>query len=130
MKKILLAIGVICSIFLLVLGGCSMQGKPKKETEKEKLVKIVKSKEAKAVFDEWMKNTDPKAFTVEGKIKSYKIEYDKAKENPMGGIMVPLIINDNSKLKVTIHILVDASTGKLKGGGSVENKEIEELIGE
>ncbi|MBP2622431.1 DUF1310 family protein [Streptococcus oricebi] len=128
MKKILLVIGIVCSIFLLVLGGCSMQGKSKKETEKEKMIKIVESEEAKALLDEWMKNMDPKALTPEGKIKTYKVSKNKLKYNPMGGMMVPIVINDNPKLHITVHIFQDPETGKLDGSGSTSSPELGQLL--
>ena len=45
-----------------------------------------------------LKKMDSKALTPEGKIKTYKIEYDKVKRNPMGGISVHLIINDDPEM--------------------------------
>ena len=35
---------------------------------------------------------------IESKRKTYKIEYDKVKRNPMGGISVHLIINDDPEM--------------------------------
>lgn len=45
-----------------------------------------------------MKSIDSKALTPEGKIKSYKIDYNKVKKNPMGGIYILLIINDDPEM--------------------------------
>ena len=46
-----------------------------------------------------------KALTPEGKIKTYKIDYDKVKRNPMGGINIYLIVNDDPDmvLDTTLH---------------------------
>lgn len=41
---------------------------------------------------------DSKALTPEGKIKSYKIDYNKVKKNSMGGIYILLIINDDPEM--------------------------------
>ncbi|MBP2622433.1 DUF1310 family protein [Streptococcus oricebi] len=128
MKKILLAIGVICSILLLVLGGCSMQGKSKKDSEKEELVKIVKSKEAKKLFDDWILGVDPKAFTDEGKIKSYKVDYDSVETNPMDGIMVDLAINDNKNIVLHVTLIFNGSTEKLEQATNSWSRGLVELM--
>ena len=47
-----------------------------------------------------LKSMDGKALTPEGKIKSYKIEFDKVKRNPMEGINIYLTINDDSEMKL------------------------------
>ena len=79
MKKFLVA--AITSILLLigfVVGSIYY--------EKYKIENIVKSDEAKEVIEKRLKSMDSKALTPEGKIKSYKIDYNKVKKNPMGGI--------------------------------------------
>ena len=47
-----------------------------------------------------LKKQDDKALTPEGKIKSYKIDYDKVEKNPMGGISIDIIINDDEELTI------------------------------
>ena len=47
-----------------------------------------------------MRKLDKNAFTSEGKIKTYKIDFDKVKRNPMGGINLEIIINDNNSLNL------------------------------
>ena len=66
--------------------------------EKYKIEHIVKSDEAKEVIEKRLKSMDSKALTPEGKIKSYKIDYNKVKKNPMGGIYILLIINDDPEM--------------------------------
>ena len=66
--------------------------------EKYKIENIVKSDEAKEVIEKRLKSMDSKALTPEGKIKSYKIDYNKVKKNPMGGIYILLIINDDPEM--------------------------------
>ena len=66
--------------------------------EKYKIEHIVKSNEAKEVIEKRLKSIDSKALTPEGKIKSYKIDYNKVKKNPMGGIYILLIINDDPEM--------------------------------
>ena len=91
MKKFLVA--TITSILLLigfVVGNIYY--------EKYKIEHIVKSDEAKEVIEKRLKSMDSKALTPEGKIKSYKIDYNKVKKNPMGGIYILLIINDDPEM--------------------------------
>lgn len=66
--------------------------------EKYKIEHIVKSDKAKTAVENMLKKIENKALTPEGKIKSYKIEYDKVKKNPMGGISIDIIINDDEEL--------------------------------
>ena len=66
--------------------------------EKYKIEHIVKSDEAKEVIEKRLKSMDSKALTPEGKIKSYNIDYNKVKKNPMGGIYILLIINDDPEM--------------------------------
>ena len=91
MKKFLVA--TITSVLLLigiVVGSIYY--------EKYKIEHIVKSDEAKEVIEKRLKSMDSKALTPEGKIKSYKIDYNKVKKNPMGGIYILLIINDDPEM--------------------------------
>ena len=61
---------------------------------------IVKSDEVKKITEDTLRKLDEKALTSEGKIKSYKINYNKIKRNPMGGISIEIIINDNDSLRL------------------------------
>ena len=47
-----------------------------------------------------LKKIENKALTSDGKIKSYKIDYSKVKKNPMGGINISVIVNDNEEMIV------------------------------
>lgn len=91
MKKFLVA--TITSILLLIgiIAGSIYY-------EKYKIEHIVKSDEAKEVIENRLKKMDSKALTPEGKIKSYKIDYNKVEKNPMGGIYILLIINDDPEM--------------------------------
>lgn len=66
--------------------------------EKYKIEHIVKSDKAKTAVENMLKKIENKALTPEGKIKSYKIDYSKVKRNPMGGIYILLIINDDPEM--------------------------------
>ncbi len=66
--------------------------------EKYKIEHIVKSDKAKTAIENMLKKIENKALTPDGKIKSYKIDYNKVKKNPMGGIYILLIINDDPEM--------------------------------
>ena len=98
MKKFLVA--TITSILLLIgiVAGSIYY-------EKYIIEHIVKSDKAKQVIEKMIREEDNKALTSEGKIKNYKIDFDKVKRNPMGGINIYLIINDDPEmvLDTTLH---------------------------
>ena len=93
MKKFLVA--TITSILLLIgiIAGSIYY-------EKYKIEHIVKSDKAKTAIENMLKKMENKALTPEGKIKSYKIDYNKVEKNPMGGINISVIVNDNEEMIV------------------------------
>ena len=110
MKKFLVA--TITSILLLIgiVAGSIYY-------EKYKIEHIVKSDKAKTAIENMLKKIENKALTPDGKIKSYKIDYSKVKKNPMGGINVYLIINDDPEMKLNT-ILVKGTQGKKYEAGA------------
>ena len=68
--------------------------------EKYKIEHIVKSDKAKTAIENMLKKIENKALTPDGKIKSYKIDYNKVEKNPMGGINISVIVNDNEEMIV------------------------------
>ena len=93
MKKFLVA--TITSVLLLigiVVGSIYY--------EKYKIEHIVKSDKAKTAIENMLKKIENKALTPDGKIKSYKIDYNKVEKNPMGGINISVIVNDNEEMIV------------------------------
>ena len=60
----------------------------KEYIESKRIEHIVKSDEAKEVIEKMIREEDNKALTPEGKIRTYKIDFDKVKRNPMGGINI------------------------------------------
>ncbi len=110
MKKFLVA--TITSILLLIgiVAGSIYY-------EKYKIEHIVKSEDGKEAIEIMLRSIDDKALTSEGKIKSYKIDYNKVEKNPMGGINVYLIINDDPEMKLNT-ILVKGTQGKKYEAGA------------
>lgn len=110
MKKFLVA--TITSILLLIgiVAGSIYY-------EKYKIEHIVKSEDGKEAIEIMLRSIDDKALTSEGKIKSYKIDYNKVEKNPMGGINVYLIINDDPEMELNT-ILVKGTQGKKYEAGA------------
>ena len=98
LKKILIGIPLVVLGVVGLIGG-------KMYLEENKIVSIVKSDEAKEVIEKMIREEDNKALTPEGKIRSYKIDFDRVKRNPMGGINIYIIINDDPDmiLDTTLH---------------------------
>ena len=115
-KKKWWLVPLIGLLILLGMGGKLVIDK-QKETEKlqEEMVKIVKSEEAKQVFEEGLKNLDPKALTPEGVIKSYEIDYDSIEHNPMGGINVTLFINKKNSQDIEFNVIKKEGNLLLEG---------------
>ena len=119
MKKFLVA--TITSILLLIgiVAGSIYY-------EKYKIEHIVKSEDGKEAIEIMLRSIDDKALTSEGKIKSYKIEYDKVKKNPMGGINISVIVNDNEEMIVNTTLEKDWR-GEYKTGARTISPELWKL---
>lgn len=112
MKKIILL--VLMTVLILCLGiGAKMYMDSKKLHEE--MIVVVKSEEAKQVFEKGFHDIDPKAFTPEGIIQSYEIDFESITNNPMGGISVKLIINDDTNL--TTDYIINKGDDELKYDG-------------
>jgi len=71
------------------------------------LKQIVESKEVKDLSEQLFKRLDEAALTPNGKIKTYRIDENMLKVNPMGGISLRFIINDDE------DIVLFSSLGKV-----------------
>ncbi|MBC1670125.1 DUF1310 family protein [Listeria welshimeri] len=128
-KKRCLLIGLAILITVLLIGSkVYMDKQQEAKVRQEEMIEVVKSEEAKKVFEEGLKNLDSKALTSEGVIQNYKIDYESIEQNPMGGIMVDLIINHDSKLKVYNSLNKSQPSGRLKNSGGGNSFELEELL--
>ena len=96
MKKVLKGILIV---LLLVIGSVGLIF-GKEYIESKRIEHIVKSNDGKEAIENMWKSMDDKALTPEGKIKSYKIDYNKVEKNPMGGINIYLTINDDPEMKL------------------------------
>ena len=91
MKKIVIRIlTVIAVIAMLIIGKIQM--------DKYRVKSIAHGEEGKAAIENMLRVLDEKALTPEGKIKSYKIEDNYTHRNPMGGVSVKIVINEDESL--------------------------------
>ena len=109
MKKILIGILSAVAIIAILIGG-------KIYMDSNKMENIVKSDKAKEATEAMLKKMEAKALTPEGNIKSCKIDYDKVKANPMGGINISVIVNDNEELRVNTTLEKDSTGDGYKTG--------------
>ena len=122
MKKIISIIIAVMVVFLI--GGCSkMTGTP----SKEEMIKVVKSEEAKKAIEDGLKSLDKDALTEKGIIKSYEVDYDSVKHNPMGGIMFDIYINNDKELYIR-KTLVKGIDGNLTSGGGGYSSKLDRLL--
>ena len=120
MKKVLLILGAVLLGIVLVIGGCKVQEK----SQKEQMLEIVKSDEAKEVYRSDLKYIDSNAFTTKGIIQSYKIK--SFESNPMGGIMFVMYINNNQKYD--INAILDKKNEKLEISSYGVSMELDTLV--
>lgn len=125
MKKSKLIV-LIMVVFSLSLGGCSFfYGQSAK---KQEMIQIAESKKMKVAIENMLKKLDPKALTPEGKIKSYKISKDDLDYNPMGGLLLKIVINNDEKLVLSTTIQENATTGKYEETYFGETEELSDLL--
>ena len=124
MKKVLKGILVV---LLLVIGSAGLiYGK--EYIESKRIEYIVKSDDGREAIENMLKRMDSKALTSEGKIKTYKIEYDKVKRNPMGGISVHLIINDDPEMMLNTTLEKGTQGKKYETGAKGISPKLGEFV--
>ncbi|CUM20006.1 hypothetical protein ARD00_00222 [Listeria monocytogenes] len=106
----------------MIIFGLGVKFYMDEEKLNEEMMNVVYSDEAKQVFEKRLTNLDAKAFTKEGIIQSYEIDEGSIESNPMGGIEVRLIINNNSELYASYTM--SRNNGVLGGGGAIISKEL------
>lgn len=123
-KKMLLIVGILLIVCLGIGGKMYMD----KKRLQEEMLQVVTSDDADTVYKRTIKNIDPDAFTDQGIIQSYKVDYDSIQANPMGGIMVNLIINGNPDLLINNILEKNYDTNELRNGWGDESKELTKLL--
>ena len=112
LKKVLKGILIV---LLLIIGSVGFI-LVKEYIESKRIEHIVKSNDGKEAIENMLKSMDDKALTPEGKIKSYKIDYNKVEKIPMGGINIYLIINDDPEMKLDTTLVKFNKDGKYETG--------------
>ena len=91
MKKIVIRIAMVMMVIGVLITG-------KRYLDSYQNKSIAQSKEAKTAIEKMLKGLDEKALTPEGKIKSFKIDDNYTHKNPMGGVSVKIVINEDESL--------------------------------
>ena len=121
MKKFfVIFLSIITISSSMLLGSCSLLNN---RSEKEEMIQIAEGKKAQKAIEELLRQEDSKALTEEGIIKEYSINKDKLEYNPMGGLIVELIINGDPELTIKTT-LMEESEGKLEHTGYVISGEL------
>ncbi|HEM4280935.1 DUF1310 family protein [Streptococcus sp. 2022WUSS135] len=122
MKKVM---KIIIGILLVIgIGIGYMQHK-----EHEKMVAIATSEEARAVYEKHMKANDPKALTADGVIKTYEIDTNSLKYNPMGGLMVDVYLNGKQNIYISYN-LIDNGDGTYHSAYYIGSPDLLEFLNE
>ena len=121
MKKFfVIFLSIITISSSMLLGSCSLLNN---RSEKEEMIQIAEGKKAQRAIEELLRQEDPKALTEEGIIKEYSINKNELDYNPMGGLIIELIINDDPELTIKTT-LMEESEGKLEHTGYVISGEL------
>ena len=126
LKKVLKGILLVLFIVLSPIGLLKGKG----YIESKRIEHIVKSDDGKEAIENMLRGIDDKALTPEGKIKSYKIEFDKVKRKPMGGISIYLIINDDPEMKLNTTLVKGTQGKKYETGALGRSPKLRKLTNE
>ena len=123
LKKVLK--GILIVLLLVIGSGGLIFGK--EYIESKRIERIVKSDEAKKAIESMLMDIDDKALTSEGVIKSYKIDYGKVRKNPMGGINIIIIVNNDDELFIETTLSKYSQNGNYETGGLGVSRKLSEL---
>ena len=122
-KKALIGVSLAVLAVVGVVGG-----KVYMNNNDNKVENIVNSDDAKQTIEEMLKKLDSKALTSEGKIKTYKIDESYSKVNPMGGIDIKIVINNNEKLVLETTLNKYSDDKGYKHGALGMSQELDSLL--
>jgi hypothetical protein len=122
-KGLKILIGILLLIGIGIGGFAYMQHK-----EHEKMVTIATSQEARKVYEDYFKQLDSEALTAQGKIRTYEINENDLEYNPMGGLSVLIVINEDKQLYVRLLIIESSETGSYEISGSVKSASFVNLL--
>ncbi|EIZ3960400.1 DUF1310 domain-containing protein [Listeria monocytogenes] len=118
---------ILFGIAIMIISVLGIKFYMDEEKLNKEMINVVYSDEAKEAFDKDLKGMDSKAFTEEGKVHSYEIVRESIRRNPMGGINVELIINNDSEMD--IEYTMDKFNGQLRCGGASISEKLAKLLG-
>ena len=124
MKKVLK--GTLIVILLIIGSAGLILGK--EYIERKRIEHIVKSGDGKEAIENMLKKMDSKALTSEGKIKTYKIDFDQVEKNPMGGRNIYLTINDDPDMILHTTLVRGTRGEKYKTGAIVISPKLSKFI--
>ena len=117
-KKSMIILFSILAVIGIAVGGCSMH----QYQQKQEMIAIATSDEAKKVYENHIRANDPKALTEDGIIKSYDIDTETLEYNPMGGLMVRIYFNKDKELDFHFGLIKDNSGNYESYGYTVSPK--------
>ncbi|ECR4261831.1 DUF1310 family protein [Listeria monocytogenes] len=118
---------ILFGIAIMIIFGLGIKFYMDEEKLNTEMMNVVCSNEAIEVFNDDIKLIDTKAFTKEGLIQSYEVDKESIEPNPMGGIIVALVINKDPALKLTYTL--KKNNEELKSGGASISKELTKQLG-
>ncbi|EAE0010346.1 DUF1310 family protein [Listeria monocytogenes] len=122
-KKLIILFGIV----IMIIFGLGVKFYMDEEKMNKEMTNVIYSDEAKKVFEVRLKAADADVFTEKGVIQSYEIDKKSIKKNPMGGINVELIINNDSEMD--IEYTMDKFNGQLRCGGASISEKLAKLLG-
>ena len=114
-------------VLLLIIGAAGLIC-GKEYIESKRIEHIVKSDDGKEAIENMLKKMDSKALTPEGKIKSYKIDFDQVDKNPMDGINIYLIINDDPEMMLNTTLEKGTQGKKYETGAKGISPKLGEFV--
>ena len=121
MKKVLIGIlTTIAIIATMIIGKIQM--------DKYRVKSIMHGEEGKAAIENMLKIMDEKALTPEGKIKSYKIDDNYTERNPMGGVNISIVVNDDEDMILNTTISQDKYNGGYKTEAMSISPKLDEIM--
>ncbi|AND78776.1 DUF1310 family protein [Streptococcus pantholopis] len=121
-KRILFSIAALIGIGL---GGFAVH----QHQEKQKMIEIATSKEARKVYVAKFRREDPSAFKSDGIIQSYEIDEDSLDYNPMGGLMVRVTVNQNKSAFISFN-LMDNGDGTYHSAYYIVSAKLDDMLEE
>ena len=125
LKKIIRVLIGLFVVVGLVVGGYTIM----EIVRNHEMVQIVKRDEVKEIVENYLRYLDNDALTDKGKIVSYQIDEQSIEDNPMGGIMFTVFLNDDSELYVRMTLEKHHETGKIQQSGGGYAKKVKDLVG-